>query len=467
MATGISSCADQAVDPGIVVIDQLAELVRDGMADLGHARQSAQAGAELLDRLQLGGPGRHPLVVLGGPDRDARLGRQRGDRLELVFGPVMRAVVIDVEQAEQVRAIHQRRRAQRVEPLLDHRGSDVLAARVIPVLDREQRPSQRHRRRRERSRRKVADAGQIGGRQAAADVRDHMPVAVLEEDRGPVALEQDHGVVDEAGQDPVEVESAADVAGHAAQRLGTVEEVGDLLGASRAAHDGAEAIGGDARDLEIVRTDRADRLADDQQDAPRPLRARDDHRQLGATIGQDRQGRVLVGVGQEETGQRQLAGARAPGGQAEGPSQDAVSARQVDQSMRAGDVDPGEGSRRQSVAAQFPGGDQVMTVGVADGPDRREQGIVGILAGVDEPADGRGERSGRAGDARHRAGRSAVTRAGRDRPARSVPRRPGRSCVARPTCRWAPAAPRRAHRSRPRQGTAGGRRPGSAGRLAD
>ena len=52
----------------------------------------------------------------------------------------------------------------------------------------------------------------------------------LEEDRGAIALEQDHRVVDQAGQDPVEVEPAADVAGHPAQRLGSMEQVGDFLG---------------------------------------------------------------------------------------------------------------------------------------------------------------------------------------------------------------------------------------------
>ena len=76
--------ADEPVDAGVVVVDELAQLGRDRLADLGDARQPAEPRPELLDRLELGGPGRHPLVVLRGPDRDARLGRQRPDRVELV-----------------------------------------------------------------------------------------------------------------------------------------------------------------------------------------------------------------------------------------------------------------------------------------------------------------------------------------------------------------------------------------------
>ena len=143
--------ADEPVDPGVVVVDQLAQLGGDRLADLGHARQPAEPGPELLDRLELGGPGRHPLEVLGGPDRDARLGRQRGDRVELVGRPVVRPVVIDVEQPEQLRAVEERRRAQRVEALLDDGGPDVLAARVVAVVDREERSARGDRRGRERA----------------------------------------------------------------------------------------------------------------------------------------------------------------------------------------------------------------------------------------------------------------------------------------------------------------------------
>ena len=143
IATGMRSGPIEPVDPDVVVVDELAQLGRDRLADLVDARQPAEPRAELLDRLELGRPGRHPLEVLGGPDGDARLGRERADRVELVVGPVVRLVVVDVEHAEQVGPVEQRRRAERVEALLDDRRADALAARVVAVADGEQRPARR------------------------------------------------------------------------------------------------------------------------------------------------------------------------------------------------------------------------------------------------------------------------------------------------------------------------------------
>ena len=141
----------EPVDAGVVVVDQLAQLGRDGQADLGHARQPVQPRAELLDRLELGRPGRHPLVVLGGPDGDARLGRQRRDRLELVGGPLVRLVVIDVEHARGARVPSSSGAVHSVsKPFLDHGRPDVLAARVVAVADREERPARGDRGRRQR-----------------------------------------------------------------------------------------------------------------------------------------------------------------------------------------------------------------------------------------------------------------------------------------------------------------------------
>ncbi len=87
----------EPVDPDVVVVDQLPKLGRDREADLADARQPRQADAELLDRLELGCPGRHLLEVLGVLDRHRRLGRERGHRVELVVGPVVGRVVVDVE----------------------------------------------------------------------------------------------------------------------------------------------------------------------------------------------------------------------------------------------------------------------------------------------------------------------------------------------------------------------------------
>ena len=140
----------EPVDPDVVVVDELAQLRGDRHPDLVHAGQPVQAGPELLDRAELGGPRRHPLEVLGGPDRDAGLGREGGHGLEVVVGPGVRPVVIDVEQAEQLGAVEQRRGADRVEALLDDRGTDALAARVVAVVDREHRTSRGDRQGRER-----------------------------------------------------------------------------------------------------------------------------------------------------------------------------------------------------------------------------------------------------------------------------------------------------------------------------
>lgn len=117
--------ADDPVDADVVVVDELTELGGDGHADLTDAGQVVEPRPELLDRLELGGPGRHAPEVLGGPDRDGRLGREGGDGLDLVGRPGVRAVVVHVEHAEQLAALHERGRAQRVEALLDDEGAIV------------------------------------------------------------------------------------------------------------------------------------------------------------------------------------------------------------------------------------------------------------------------------------------------------------------------------------------------------
>ena len=129
-----------------------------------------------------------------------------------------------------------------VEALLDDGGPDVVAARVVAVVDGEDRPASGRRRppaatapgTRGRSRGSAADSPRLT---SATDVA----VRALEEHRRAIALEQDHRVVDQAGQDPVEVEPAADVAGHPAQGLRAVEQVRHLLGALGAADDRARA----------------------------------------------------------------------------------------------------------------------------------------------------------------------------------------------------------------------------------
>ncbi len=346
---------------------------------------------ELLDRLELGGPGRHPLEVLGGLDRDARLGRQRPDRVELVRRPVVRPVVVDVEQPEQFRAVDQRRRAQRVEALLDDGRPDALAARVVSVADREQRLERRPTGGgRQRPLREVADAGEVRGRQAAADLGRHVAVGMLEEDGGPIALEQDHRVVDQAGQDPVEVEPAADVARDAAQRLGPMEQVGDLVGALGAADHRPERVRRDPGDVEVARTERARRLADDEEDAPRLARTGDRHGQLGAVVGEDRQ---RVASSGRRAGCR--ASARDRSGPGRRPARASCRGSRSDRAGRPGGSDPrlraGDGAGCEPFAAGLPGHHEVMAVGIAEGVDRGTERLVGVLVDVDQPGQRRGD----------------------------------------------------------------------------
>ncbi len=145
----------------------------------------------------------------------------------------------------------------------------------------------------------------------------------------------------------------------------------------------------DAGDLEIARAERVPRLADDQQDAPRSVRAGDRHGQLGAMVGEDGERRVLGGVAEQEPRQGRPARAGATRRELERAAEDAVSARQVDQAVRSGEIRAREGAGRQSIAAQLVGDDQVMAVGLADRPDDSLDRVVGILVGVQEPADRR------------------------------------------------------------------------------
>ena len=166
---------------------------------------------------------------------------------------------------------------------------------------------------------------------------------MLEEDGAPVALEQDHRMIDQAGQDPVEVEAAADIVGDPAERLGPVEQVGDLFGASCAADDRPETVGNDPCDLEVAGTERPTRFADDQEDAPRFVGACDGDGQLRSTVGQDGEGRVNGGVTEQDPGRWRASGPVAAGRKLERLAQEAEPTRQIRQSQQPGDVDPGKG----------------------------------------------------------------------------------------------------------------------------
>ena len=110
-----------------------------------------------------------------------------------------------------------------VEAFLDDRRADVRATRVVAVGDGIQRAPGGNGRCRQRARREVANAGEEACREAATDLGRDVAVGMLKEDRGPVATEQDHRMVDQAGEDAIEVQPAADVTGDSTQRLGAME----------------------------------------------------------------------------------------------------------------------------------------------------------------------------------------------------------------------------------------------------
>ena len=120
-----------------------------------------------------------------------------------------------------------------------------------------------------------------------------MTVRTQQEDGAAVALEQHHRVIHQSGQDAVEVEPRPDVAGHPAERLGPVEQVGDLVGPAGAGDERPDGVGDDPGDVEVARAERSGRLADDEQGAPRLATARDGDRQLRPTVTEDGRRRVV------------------------------------------------------------------------------------------------------------------------------------------------------------------------------
>ena len=127
------------VDPDVVVVDEVVELGRDGHPDLGRAGQPVQAAAELLDRLELRGPGRHPGDV-GRRRRavvDARL-RAALRRRRSRGWPAVRAVGADEAAGRRRAAVDgrpDRRPLGRIhEPLQIAEPVAAVAARIDPVI---------------------------------------------------------------------------------------------------------------------------------------------------------------------------------------------------------------------------------------------------------------------------------------------------------------------------------------------
>ena len=133
--------AGDPVDADVVIVDQLPELGRDREPDLIDLAQPVEPRTQLLDRLELGRPRRHPVVVLRGADRHAGLRCELCHGLELVLRPLVGPVVVDVQHAEELPAIEQRSDADRVEALADDVCPDVGSARIVPIADGEEWPA--------------------------------------------------------------------------------------------------------------------------------------------------------------------------------------------------------------------------------------------------------------------------------------------------------------------------------------
>ena len=235
-------------------------------------------------------------------------------------------------------------------------------------------------------------------------------------------------MVDEAGQDPVEVEPAADVAGHPAQRLGPMEQVGDLLLASDDADDGADRVGEDRREvvierLEAVRQARRRPAATPHGPSRPGIAAASSSRSPGRTVAVTRS--PLIGD---------------PRRARRAPIVDRAGAAPVAAS-RARPRTPKTSGRRADAAGRRPGGTATA---------RRRQSIVAALPDRDQsPGRRRHGRGPRPCPGRPRAssGRTAHERSRRGAPGRGggAPRR---------SCRG--AAPDRPGRAAGEPGPAGG-----------
>ncbi len=266
----------QAVDADVVVLDELVELVGDRGPDLALAREARQLRAQLLDRLQVRRPRRHPFEVLGVLDGRRRLGREPAERRQLLLRPGVGPVVVDDQEAEEVVPVEERRRTDRVEALLDDGGTRLDRARVVAVAHREQRAARGCRLGGQGGDGDVTDRREVGVGEAAGDLGGDMAVGASEEDCGAVPAEQDPGMVDHAGEDLVQVELAADVGRDPPQGLGSME-LGRRFGSEAVGVNGNAELArhGDQERLELGEGG-GRRFVGGRDHAPRPARvARD------------------------------------------------------------------------------------------------------------------------------------------------------------------------------------------------
>ena len=185
---------------------------------------------------------------------------------------------------------------------------------------------------------------------------------------GAITLEEDHGVVDQAGEDAVEVEPAADVPCHPPQGLGAVEEVGDLLLAPDDADDGTDGVGEDRDQVAIGGTEAVAGRSDDKQASPGSVATRDGRCELLPIAGKERGRHPVIALAfhSERTGRDVRPSSGATVGEVECPAQDAERSRHIQQT-RHGDAGwYGHGSRGKPVVPALPDDHHRAVAGVAD-----------------------------------------------------------------------------------------------------
>ena len=223
--------------------------------------------------------------------------------------------------------------------------------------------------------RQAADAAQIGRREPSADLGQGLAVAVAQEDRGPVRLEQDHRMIGESAKDPVELEPAADVARDAAQRLRPMQVLGDFRGSAAHPDDPADRLGREGRKLDVsIRKG----LAGDEQHAPRPGRPGDGDGHFGRRLGVNRCKRGncrQVGIGAPREPRQRVTGRALGAPPGEGTTQDAAVGRHGHEAARKR---ARRGARHELVVDQLPRGNELGGGRFAEHVHNLVQGTIDI-----------------------------------------------------------------------------------------
>ena len=169
-----------------------------------------------------------------------------------------------------------------------------------------------------------------------------------------------------------------------------MELVGDLVRSAGDADDRGDPVGEQAGHVDVPLRERAGGVPDDQQQAPRIDRARDQDGQLGPSVGEDRDRRIARVVALKDGRERRVARPVATGGHSQDTTEDPERRRHLHESQWGSDVGGGMGARRQPIAIRLPDGHQVMAVGIADDVHRPLERLFRIAHPDDQAADGRG-----------------------------------------------------------------------------